>query len=245
MLKRRHVQRRVADALSAPLSHGVKGENDIVTAVAFHLQSTFSECRLIGYGSALRAFSESCKGGNYAVKSYCPDKRDLDFVLRLLMPENRLVMRIAILTGLRVDDVLSIKTESLYKDRFSILEKKTGKRRVIRLPKALKEECVKCAGRVFVFPHRDDGFRHRTRSAVWKDIKRAAAALRIPDNITPHSARKFYAQRLYESTGNDLFAVQKALNHSSPETTFVYYLSQNIPDKCSKPAKVHKKNAKK
>ena len=245
MLKKRRVRLHAVDALTAPLSHGVKNRIDTVTVVVCLLQLTFSECRLIGSVSAPRAYWGSCKGGNYAVKSYCPDKRDLDFVLRLLMPENRLVMRIAILTGLRIDDVLSIKTESLYKDRFTILEKKTGKRRVIRLPKALKADCVKCAGQVFVFPHRDDGFRHRTRSAVWKDIKRAAVALRIPDNITPHSARKFYAQRLYEATDNDLIAVQKALNHSSPETTFIYYLSQNIPDKCSKVAKTHKKNAKK
>ena len=245
MLKKRHVRLHVAAALIAPSFRVVKDKTDIATVAVYLSQLTFSECRLIGCVSVLRAFWGSCKGGNYAVKSYCPDKRDLDFVLRLLMPENRLVMRIAILTGLRVDDVLSIKTESLYKDRFTILEKKTGKRRVIRLPKALKAECVKCAGQVFVFPHRDDGFRHRTRSAVWKDIKRAAVALRIPDNITPHSARKFYAQQLYEATDNDLFAVQKALNHSSPETTFIYYLSQNIPDKCSKVAKTHKKNAKK
>ena len=232
-------------ALTALLSHGVKSITVIVTDVVYLSQLTFSECRLTGCALELRAFWGNCKGGKYAVKSYCPDKRDLDFVLRLLMPENRLVMRIAILTGLRVDDVLSIKTDSLYKDRFTILEKKTGKRRVIRLPKALKAECAKCAGQVFVFPHRDDGFRHRTRSAVWKDIKRAAVALRISDNITPHSARKFYAQQLYEVTGNDLLAVQKALNHSSPETTFIYYLSQNIPDKCSKVAKTHKKNVKK
>ena len=56
-------------------------------------------------------------------------------VLLLLTPVNRLVMRVALHTGLRISDVLSLKTEDLMRGpRWAITEQKTGKRRTIALP---------------------------------------------------------------------------------------------------------------
>lgn len=162
------------------------------------------------------------------MKSCIPDRQDVEFVLRLLMPENRLVMRLCLATGLRIDDALSVKSVSLLKDRITVFEKKTGKKRVIRLSKGLKTDILKGAGVVYAFPHRDDGFRHRCRQTVWKDVKRAAKALRIPDNITPHSTRKLYANELYIACG-DVEKVSKALNHSSADVTYLYYLAKNVP----------------
>ena len=162
------------------------------------------------------------------MKSSIPDRENVEFILRLLMPENRAVMRIAIHTGLRIDDILTMRSADLYKDRISIYEKKTGKKRVIRLPRSLKDEVLKRSGHIYAFPHRDDGRRHRCRQTVWKDVKRAAKALRIPDNITPHSARKLYANEMFNACG-DLEKVARALNHSSSEVTYIYYLAKNVP----------------
>lgn len=162
------------------------------------------------------------------MRSCIPERQDVEFVLRLLMPENRLVMRLCLATGLRIDDALSIKSSALLKDRMTVFEKKTGKKRVIRLSKELKVDILKGAGVVYAFPHRDNGFRHRCRQTVWKDVKRAAKALRIPDNITPHSTRKLYANELYAACG-DVEKVSKALNHSSAEVTYFYYLAKNVP----------------
>lgn len=82
------------------------------------------------------------------------------------------------------------------------------------------------AGEIYLFPNRNDYRKHRTRQAVWKDIKRAKKALRIKENIAPHSARKTYAVRLMKKYNNDITKVQRELNHSTPEVTMIYALSE-------------------
>ena len=52
-------------------------------------------------------------------------------------------------------------------------------------------------------------------------MKRAARAFRLPQNVAPHSLRKVYAVELLERYG-DIQRVQRALNHSSIETTLIY-----------------------
>ena len=148
--------------------------------------------------------------------------REVERVLHLLTPENRLVMRVALCTGLRISDVLSLKTDSL-KPHFWVTEQKTGKRRQIGLPEPLLSDLKKSAGSVWVFPGRDPR-KHRTRQAVWKDIKRAATALRMRQNVTPHSARKVYAVELLEKYG-DIEKVRRALNHSNYAVTMVYAMA--------------------
>ncbi len=149
-------------------------------------------------------------------------EREIDAVLRLLTPANALVMRAAIHTGLRISDILSIKTDRLA-SRFWVTERKTGKRRQIGFPEPLLSDLRRQAGKIWVFPGRNPK-KHRTRQAVWKDVKRAAAALRLPQNIAPHSARKVFAVELMRKYG-DFVRVQKALNHSSPAVTMIYALA--------------------
>ena len=148
--------------------------------------------------------------------------REVDGVLATLMPANALVMRVALHTGLRVSDVLSLKTDQLA-PRFWVTESKTGKRRQIGLPEPLLSDLKKCAGDPWVFPGKKPTA-HRTRQAVWKDVKRAAAALRLPQNAAPHSARKVYAVELMQKYG-DIERVRRALNHSSESVTLIYALA--------------------
>lgn len=148
--------------------------------------------------------------------------REVDEVLAMLMPGNALVMRVALHTGLRVGDVLSLKTDQLA-PRFWVTESKTGKRKQIGLPEPLLSDLKKCAGDLWVFPGKDPK-NHRTRQAVWKDVKRAAKALRLPQNAAPHSARKVYSVELLAKYG-DIKRVQRALNHSSESVTMIYALA--------------------
>lgn len=74
-----------------------------------------------------------------------------------------------------------------------VAEQKTGKRRIVGLPEHLLRDIRKIAGKKYVFEHKNDPERHRTRQAVWKDVKRAAVAFRLPQNVAPHSVRKVYA----------------------------------------------------
>lgn len=149
-------------------------------------------------------------------------QREVDGVLSMLTPANALVMRVALHTGLRVSDVLDLKTAQLA-PRFWVTEKKTGKRRQIGLPEPLLSDLRNGAGEVWVFPGRVPGKR-RTRQGVWKDVKRAARALRLPQNVGPHSARKVYAVELLERYG-DIERVKRALNHSSEAVTLIYALA--------------------
>lgn len=148
--------------------------------------------------------------------------REVELVLAALTPENRLVMRTALATGLRVGDVLALKTTQL-KPHFWVTESKTGKRRQVGLPEPLLSDIKKAAGEIWAFPGRN-GKKPRTRQAVWKDVKRAAEAFRIPQNVGPHSARKVYAVELMAKYG-DIDRVQKALNHSSPTVTLIYAMA--------------------
>ena len=149
-------------------------------------------------------------------------QREVDLVLAALTPKNRLAMRVALHTGLRIGDVLALKTEQL-RSRFWVTEQKTGKRRQVGLPEPLLGDLKKTAGEVWVFEGRSPE-KHHTRQAVWKDVKRAAKAFRLPANIAPHSARKVYAAELLSRYG-DIEKVRRALNHGSVTITLIYAMA--------------------
>lgn len=149
-------------------------------------------------------------------------QREVDLVLAMLTARNALIMRAALHTGLRVSDVLSIKTDQL-KPRFWVTEGKTGKRRQVGLPEPLLSDIKNQAGEEWAFENPKTG-RPQTRQAVWKDVKRAARALRLPQNVAPHSARKVYAVELLSKYG-DIERVRRALNHSSETITLIYALA--------------------
>lgn len=149
--------------------------------------------------------------------------KEVERVLALLTPTNRLVMRVSLHTGLRLNDVLSLRTEQL-SSRFWVTESKTSKRKFIGLPRPLLDDLRREAGRVYVFESRCDPNKHRTRQAVWADVKRAAKAFRLPQNVAPHSFRKVYAVELMERYG-DIEKVRKALNHRYESTTLIYAMA--------------------
>lgn len=164
-----------------------------------------------------------------AVSEYV-SQEELGHVYAALMPANRLACQVSVATGLRIGDVLALRTEQLRKgQRFTVRESKTGKSRRIYIPRLLHSQLLAQAGEVWVFPSPRDPAKHRTRQAVWADIKRAAKAFRLPQNVAPHSMRKVYAVDEWERTG-DLGKVGKALNHSPwhPETTMIYAMAQEL-----------------
>lgn len=151
---------------------------------------------------------------------------DMAVVLRLLMPANALVMETCLVTGLRVSDVLQMPAAVLYFKEIRVLEHKTRKVRTITLPDNLIERLRAQGGLFWLFESPRDKYKHRTRQAVWHDVKRAAKALRIKSVVAPHSARKIYAVQIYREHG--LEAAQRALNHNDPTTTLIYLLSELI-----------------
>lgn len=149
-------------------------------------------------------------------------QREVDLILCALTEQNRLVIRTALHTGLRIGDVLALTPDRL-KPHFWVTEQKTGKPRQVGLPEPLLSDLKKNAGKYWVFPGRNPK-KHLTRQAVWKDVKRAAAAFRLPQNVAPHSFRKVYAVDLLKKYG-DIERVRRALNHSSKSITLIYALA--------------------
>ncbi len=148
----------------------------------------------------------------------------INLIFAALMPDNRRVLQVMLRTGLRVDDVLNLKREQLGR-QFWVTEKKTGKRKHVGLPDWLTKEIVRAAGKSeWAFPSPIDDKKHRTRQAVWKDLKRVSTALRIPVNVGTHSMRKAYAVDLLEKYG-DIERVQRDLNHASPTITMLYAMA--------------------
>lgn len=141
------------------------------------------------------------------------------------MPENRLALEVSLNTGLRIGDVLALRSDCLSRERFTVREAKTGKARRIRLPAELREELQGIAGSYYVFPGRNDPQKPRTRQAVYKDLKRAQALLRVKNSqISPHSARKIYAVKALGKYGS-LKKVQALLNHSTEAVTAIYAMA--------------------
>ncbi len=152
-------------------------------------------------------------------------RREMEHVLAALTPSNRIVAKVCLQTGLRVGDVVTLRTEEIA-PQFWITEAKTKKRRRVNLPRALMAEILDQAGEMWAFPGRKEG-QHRTRQAVWADVKRAAKAFRLKQNVAPHSFRKVYAVDLMRKCG-DAKRVQRALNHSDQATTMIYILAAEL-----------------
>lgn len=168
---------------------------------------------------------------------YIPEE-SFTILLKALMPQNRLALQVSLATGLRIDDVLHLKREQLEKDRFTIKEMKTGKRRRIRIPKALREECLRYSGRFYVFEHRLDQNKPRTRQAVYKDLKRACELFRVNGlQISPHTARKIYSVGLYDKY-NSVDKVRDVMKHRDTSTTEIYCNADIRTEKATKRRKV-------
>lgn len=165
----------------------------------------------------------------FILRSQYVDPDTFKLLSSKLQPSNLLAVTIAAHTGLRIDDVLCLRIENL-KTRITVVEKKTGNKRRVYIGKKLMSLILKFVGTRksgFVFPHRLDPERHRTRQAVFKDVKKQASELGLSSQISPHSFRKVYAVKLFKRIGS-LEAVQRILGHKKMETTLIYALADVI-----------------
>lgn len=159
-------------------------------------------------------------------------------ILSALTAPNRLAVLVSLTTGLRIDDVLHIRTQDLQKERFTVREMKTGKNRRIRISNDLRDELLRQAGRIYVFENRLNVRKPRTRQAVFKDLKRACKLFRVSGvNIAPHTARKIYSVGKYKQTCS-VEHVQQLLNHSSEAVTMLYAMADELTARHSKNKKI-------
>ena len=177
----------------------------------------------------------SCLGlkGGRSVRSTWLDDAAMRLVLAAMLPANRLALEVSDATGLRIDDVLSLKTDTITRTaRPYVTDSKTGKSHRIYIPTELRTRMLQQAGKVWVWPGRVKPLeRHRTRQAVYKDMVRAVAVFKRSmmieqdKNISPHTMRKRAAVRAYERGG--LEAAAQLLQHSPNDAavTMLYALA--------------------
>lgn len=146
----------------------------------------------------------------------------LELIVNQLEPENANAVRVSMETGLRIGDVLSLRRENLRGASIHFVASKTGKGGSAKISSRLRRDLIAYAGSEWLFPGAR-GNAHRTRQAVWADVKRACRALGISGNISPHSARKTFAVEDYHEHG--LQHVQNALQHDDTSVTLIYALS--------------------
>ena len=146
--------------------------------------------------------------------------------------ENVLALRISLETGLRIDDVLSLRGDQLNGRTIKGVAEKTGKpfKKVISADLAKRLRQIGRSG--YIFPHRTKKGEHRTRQAVWANMKKAADVMGVELNAAPHSARKTYAVEVFQDRGLD--AAQKELQHDRLSTTMLYAFSDILSQDCNK-----------
>ena len=164
-------------------------------------------------------------------------RRELRELLRdTANAENAAVLDLCESTGLRVGDVVALRTEQLAAARgkrgwLRVKEQKTGKSRSVRLTPRQMNTLEALCGSVYVFEGRRGINTHRNRSTVYKAMKRGAKRAGLPtDGVSPHSLRKVYAVELFRKTGS-VEAVQKALQHDRMSTTLLYAMADKIHGK--------------
>lgn len=162
-------------------------------------------------------------------------RETIELLLTAMMPANRLAIRASMACGLRIGDVLAFKTAQVRQQRWTVKEQKTGKLRRVYLPTKLCEDILAQAGRIWAFEGRSDAKKHRTRDAVYKDLRRVATLYRVDgkklvEHISPHSARKVYAVEAYQKSGS-LRKVKELLNHEDEAVTLLYALADVLTAK--------------
>ncbi|AKG74057.1 tyrosine recombinase XerD subunit [Salinicoccus halodurans] len=144
---------------------------------------------------------------------------------------DKAMMELLYASGLRVSEVIDIKTTDLNTDMgFIRVRGKGSKERIVPMTDHVGRLLTSYIANERLYLLKDDnvdalfitnrgkGF---TRQGLWKTIKKYEMLSGIGKNITPHTFRHSFATHLIEN-GADLRAVQEMLGHSDISTTQIY-----------------------
>lgn len=144
---------------------------------------------------------------------------------------NKAILELMYGAGLRISEVIQLKSKNIYlEDNFIRVLGKGNRERVIPLgkkakqsmkiysdeirSKLVKEKDAQC----FFLNHRGHAL---SRQGLWKIIKGYGKQIGIASILTPHTLRHSFATHLVER-GADLRSIQMMLGHSSISTTEIY-----------------------
>ena len=135
--------------------------------------------------------------------------------------------------GLRISDLLTLTWEQLLKsDTIEIIEKKTGKVRIIKINSQLKKHIHSCYNEIkpindnakCFISQKNTVYSIQRINVILKEIK-TKYNLKI-NNISSHSFRKSFGRAVYNNAGNNsemaLVKLSELFNHSDIKTTRKY-----------------------
>ena len=135
--------------------------------------------------------------------------------------------------GLRISDLLTLTWDMILNgNTFVINEKKTGKRREVRINKDFQKHIRDCHDALQITNDNQKCFLSKKKvvystqriNILLKQIK-AKYHLKV-EHFSTHSMRKTFGRKVYESSGNDaamaLMRLSELFNHSSPKITKIY-----------------------
>ncbi len=135
--------------------------------------------------------------------------------------------------GLRISDILSLQWHQVYEmDEFELVERKTQKRRVIKINGQLKKHITDCYHKVKPNSIEEDIFISRKGSVysvqrinvILKELK-IRYNLKIK-NFSSHSLRKCFGREIFNRSGENaelsIIKLSHLFNHSSPSITRRY-----------------------
>jgi len=141
-------------------------------------------------------------------------------------PRDRVALLITYAAGLRVSEVLGLKTDDIDSDRMLIHVRlgKGGKDRMVMLSPTLKEELDIYIR--WVRPHHwlfpgPNPTRHLHSRTIQRACQLTGEVAQISKRVTPHVLRHTFATHLLDA-GTDLRVIQTLLGHRSINTTSIY-----------------------
>ena len=144
-----------------------------------------------------------------------------------------LLIALGCFTGLRISDILALRWEQILSaEEFSIIEKKTGKKRVLRLNPQLQQHIRECYEQIqpigikapILVSQKGTVFTIQRINVVLKEIKKKYR-LKVK-NFSCHSLRKTFGRQVYNMNSENselaLVKLMELFNHSSLAITKRY-----------------------
>ena len=160
----------------------------------------------------------------------------MNLIRKLAKDENykmSLLIALGCFTGLRISDILALRWEQILStEEFTIIEKKTGKKRVLRLNPQLQQHIRECYEQIkpisvkspILVSQKGTVFTIQRINVVLKEIKRKYR-LKVK-NFSCHSLRKTFGRQVYNMNSENselaLVKLMELFNHSSLAITKRY-----------------------
>ena len=160
----------------------------------------------------------------------------MNLIRKLAKDENykmSLLIALGCFTGLRISDILALRWEQILStEEFTIIEKKTGKKRVLRLNSQLQQHIQECYEHIkpisvkssILISQKGTVFTIQRINVILKEIKRKYR-LKVK-NFSCHSLRKTFGRQVYNMNSENselaLVKLMELFNHSSLAITKRY-----------------------